>query len=224
MPPLALCCLVSVALGLSCTCAESRYAAFIMSEQWTGLAGQVITEGKSHELAELLWVVSPAGDPTKPLAPTGIEPEQRRDPPQIVPEPQPVKSSKPVCVIIRGEKIEFTAAPRTSTATDSDLNDRLLGYPIEATASDLKLEIDPGRNTEWKLVSATRQRTRKNHGRGGFQFEIREVLRFRLEAAHRPGWFLIVADGRLKLSNAADRPHFIEVDQTTFFDDLTDGR
>jgi hypothetical protein len=79
-------------------------------------------------------------------------------------------------------------------------------------------------STEWKLVDARQS----IGGRGGrvaeFQFEVRQRVRFTLEAARRPGWFLAVVEGELRLSQDPKLRQLVEVDQWWFYDDLEDGR
>ncbi|MFM8285674.1 MAG: hypothetical protein ACKOGA_02995 [Planctomycetaceae bacterium] len=99
-----------------------------------------------------------------------------------------------------------------------------------ATASGSRRE--PGRDasaegefsTEWRLVDVRRS----IGGRGGrvaeFQFEVRQRIRFTLEAARRPGWFLALIDGELRLSRDPALRQLVEVDQWWFYDDQEDGR
>jgi len=83
---------------------------------------------------------------------------------------------------------------------------------------------DVGESCEWRLVESSRSIGGRGDRVGEFQFEVRHKVRFALEAVRRPGWYLAVIHGDLRLTRDATQRQMLEVEQWLFYDDLDDGR
>ncbi len=210
----------------------ARFAIFTQLEIWTGLQGSVVVDGKAVELPSLIWSIAPVDKPDgTPLLPETPAPAMAKRYPNfrksetVNPVTQRLTFEQPVTVRVRGEKVEFTSAPRTSQTTPSDFDRLYLSYPESADSRQLGLVQEPSKQTEWKIVSAERDISRKKHGVDGFQFEIRQMTRFRLEAKNRPGWFLTKNDdGLLCLTQELPDDEFLRLEHEVFYDDLSDGK
>ncbi|MCY2962819.1 MAG: hypothetical protein NT069_04065 [Planctomycetota bacterium] len=225
--------LLAVPLGVAfAALGIARFAIFTQLEIWTGLQGSVVIDGKAVELPALIWTISPVDKPVgTPLLPETPAPAMAKRYPTFKkletanPATEKLMFERPVTVRVRGEKVEFTSAPRKSQTTPSDFDGLYLSYPEATDSRQLGLVKEPSKQTEWKIVSAERDISRKKHGVDGFQFEIRQVTRFRLEAQNRPGWFLTKNDdGLLCVTQELPDDEFLRLEHEVFYDDLSDGK
>lgn len=106
------------------------------------------------------------------------------------------------------------------------LQGMLLSYPLEVESTQLKLEKEVTDNSVWKVHDRiSKSNRRQEAGRRDKSYTEFRTFEFRLEARHRPGWFLFVDDkSRIRLTNDPAQKLWIKVEYETFHDDLKDGK
>ncbi|HEY3968697.1 MAG TPA: hypothetical protein VGM05_29380 [Planctomycetaceae bacterium] len=214
------CCLLLAAVP---ACAGfANFSISIVREQWNGLAGFVSKEGEQVKLPDSLWDIKYAAKPEGDVViPRPIIPLVNRLP-AISERLAKFDVADPVVLRIRGEKIRYERTGSRSTTIPGDHDGLYLAYSMKDTDRQLILCKKPGKDTEWKVVDGERAMSKSS---GEFQYHITQTARFRLEAAHRPGWFLSVdEDHRLCLATEAPKKRVIDLDIEKRYDDLSDGK
>jgi hypothetical protein len=217
---ITVCCLLAAAAP---ACASfPNFSISIVREKWNGLAGVVSKEGEQVKLPDSLWEIKCAAKPEGDVViPTPIVPLINRLP-AINERLARFDVADPVVLRIRGEKIKNERAGSKSTTIPGDHDGLYLGYSMKDTKRQLMLYQKPGKETEWKVVDGERAMSKS---RGEYQYDITQTVRFRLEAANRPGWFLSVdEDHRLCLATEAPKKRIIDLDIEKRYDDLSDGK
>ena len=200
----------------------SKFHIATIQETWSGLAGMISKDGEQVKLPELLWdikfVAKPDGDL---VTPTPIVPfvNQRN---AVKEQMEKFEVADPVLLRIRGKKIKFEVTGSKSTTISSDYDGLYLAYSLNETELQLRLSKMPGKETEWKLVDAERGMSKTT---GEYQYRITQRVKFRLEAANRPGWFLYGDNERgMCLSAKAQERRLIEMEVEKRYDDTSDGK
>jgi hypothetical protein len=217
---ITLCCLPFVAAVAYA--GFSNFSITTKQETWSGLRGVFAHEGERVKLPDLLWEVKSAAKPEGDVVfPTPIDPHVKRR--VEVKEPfAKFEVADPVVLRIRGQKIKFQAVGTRSSTIPSDYDGLFLAYSLKDTELQLELTKSPGKETEWKVVDAERAMSKSG---GEYQYNITQRVKFRLEAAHRPGWFLYGDNERgMCLSADAKERRLIELEVEKHYDDLSDGK
>jgi hypothetical protein len=215
------CCCLPFVSAVACASYSNFYIS-VKRETWTGLGGVVLREGERVKLPDLLWEVKSAAKPEgDDVFPTPIVPSNYRR--LEVKEPlAKFEVADPVVLRIRGKKIKFEAVGTKSTTIPSDYDGLYLAYSLKETELQLTLSKSPGKETAWKVVDAQRGMSKSG---GEFQFNITQRVKFRLEAANRPGWFLYADNERgMCLSAEEQERRLIELEIGKRYDDHSDGK
>lgn len=206
--PLALVIATLCTLIGSHTSAAPRYVRHVMGEDWTGLTGTVLLDGKEKTLPKLVW------DRQSVLKP------RLKDGPPGTP-----REIDYVTLRVRGTRI--TRGRPNQVLEKSEFDGYCLCYPLEGEPGPLTLSKDAGKSAQWRWTEPKEpspEVRRTNFGRGSGYYSS-HTESSALEARNRPGWFLTVDEGgRLTLSNVRPPKHVVTVKQSLYFDDENDGK
>ena len=194
----------------------------LLREKWVGLSGFVSQDGEPAKLTEAVWEIKSAEKPDgDAVLPRQVKPYVNR---LLATREQPatLEIADPVVLRIRGQKLEAVARYREAKLVKGDFDGLYLAYDMRDQTPQVQLVKQPGKETAWRIVDGE-QRVSKS--RGEYQYEIEQRIKFRLEAASRPGWFLhIDGQGRLSLTDDESRKYTVDLEVEKRYDDLSDGK
>ena len=217
--------LLGVVLGVLPTTARGQYVDSILRETWTGVSGLATREGKPVLIPKQVWELVEFQDGRYgTLVPPPVRGRDRLKFPPRKQDPTEWKVGEQVLLRVRGDAVEFLGRPHESRLVPGDFDGLWLSAGSQPGEVPLSLVKEPAPESFWVVRGGQSQIWRKDHGRGGFQFELTFEIRWKLESALHPGWYLGRKKQSLILVSDPEQAVVVEFFQEHFFDDLSDGK